>query len=362
MPTCVAFCLGGMFMRRHQHFVIPLAIVAVQSMDDAKHYYLASIGTLSAWVPTLTPLDSCIYAFRYGNISSAYADFRVRLSQSKTVVDLMSVREHWFLKEDHELIPYYYYSRCLLSLAPIDTSRKMYTDVFGSKKVWKQKVKDKFPQAISHMPTTRRSKTNQVIEYDETHYDFHAFVWNVIRHANEFRVHFWSIDEIFGPARKSPLPTLFDYANCIISSLSLMSCWLASIYIMCWQDLNYGALLKKSVGLLLCQSKKWPRNFSDASHGGIATRGSYLFTKNSDNECCSRKIYMDSKCSPYVYDIAYATDLSGSIKKDIKRPDSDYHRRMVGTNFVLHRSGWEEMFGDIKKLASKLVKLVMQSV
>lgn len=26
------------------HFVIPLAIVAVQSIDDAKHYYLTSIG------------------------------------------------------------------------------------------------------------------------------------------------------------------------------------------------------------------------------------------------------------------------------------------------------------------------------
>lgn len=29
------------------HFVIPLAIVAVQSLDDARHYFLLSTGMLS---------------------------------------------------------------------------------------------------------------------------------------------------------------------------------------------------------------------------------------------------------------------------------------------------------------------------
>lgn len=53
------------------HFVIPLAVAAVQSLEDARHYFLLSIGILFLFMPLYFPLPAsilrsfCTFSFQY---------------------------------------------------------------------------------------------------------------------------------------------------------------------------------------------------------------------------------------------------------------------------------------------------------
>lgn len=50
------------------HFVIPLAIVAAQTLEDAKHYFLLSIGMLLTLIHLLASLQCLLFFFLFSSV------------------------------------------------------------------------------------------------------------------------------------------------------------------------------------------------------------------------------------------------------------------------------------------------------